>query len=215
MSLRIITFLLLVQTQISYANDCFNWFLQSGLAAKGKDCELKCSVTPVDMGTFSCTAECSELCSKTVSERILNYVPRLTDGDKIAITKMPYESYKVFKAKQKVDKLTVKIFKNPGRKDESDAFRHFVWSVLLAQDLGTTKAQIFLNAHEEDPTQSKKEKEMDLFNNEQGLTFFKAKADLDLELSQIEKEALTRLKQKKLKVLEPKLDKIPGGYYSK
>lgn len=175
------------------------------------------SITPVDMSTFSCPSECDKMCTKSVTEHFLNYAPRLTEGDKMVIAKMPYEAFKVFLAKETVDKITNKIFKNPGRKDESDAFRHFAWSFLLAQELGPKQAEIFLTAHEEDSTQSKQEKEMDLFNNKQGLEFYEEnkKMGKSLELNNIEKEALTRLKNKKLRVLTPRYeDNIPGGYYS-
>ncbi len=215
---KIVFFLInLIFIGSSQANDCLGWFLKSGLNSDTSDCELKCSVTPVDMGAFSCPAQCDSLCSKSITEQILTYVPRLTEGDKTVIAKMPYDAYRVFVNKEKVDKLTSQIFKSPGRKDESDAFRHFVWSVLLAQELGSDRARTFLDAHEVDSTQSRQEKEMDLFNNDQGLKFFadRKKAGKVPELNEIEKEALTRLRQKTLKVLTPRYKDIPGGYYSK
>ncbi len=212
-----IVLILLAYLNPVIASDCLSWFLKSGLASKPEDCQLRCSITPVDMETFSCPLECENLCSKSLTDHFLNYVPRLTEGDKVIITKMPYEAYKVFIAKEKVDKITSQIFKNPGREDESDAFRHFVWSFLLAQELGPDKALLFLNAHEEDSTQSSPEKDMDIFNNKQGLDFYKSikKSGQSLEIDKLEKEALARLKQKKLKVLKPRYsDNIPGGYYS-
>lgn len=133
-------------------------FLKSGLASKSKDCELKCTITPTNMDSFSCTDKCGELCSKSISEQILKYTPRLTEGDKIALSKMPYEAYKAFIAKEQTQKLTKNIFQNPKRGDESDAFRHFVWSCLLAESIGVKKAKTFLLAHEEDSTQSSSEK---------------------------------------------------------
>ncbi len=200
----------------AYANDCLDWFLKAGLAAKMDDCEIMCAVTPVDMGTFSCPSQCENLCSKSVTEQILSYVSRLTEGDKVVIAKMPLESIQVFEAKEVVDKLTSRIFKKEGKNDESDAFRHFVWSVLIAQKIGAEKAKTFLDAQEEDSTQSKQEKEMDLANNAYGLDFFKSrgKSGGALELDEIEKEALRRLEQKKLRVLSSTYPKIPGGYYS-
>lgn len=197
------------------ANDCLGWFLKSGLAPKAEDCELKCSITPVDMGTFSCTSQCESLCSKNVAEQILSYIPRLTEGDRLIISKMPYEAYKVFLAKERVDKLTNKIFKKSRSQDESDAFRHFVWSVLLAQELGVDKAKSFLIAHEQDSTQSKNEKDMDLYNNDQGISYFIKNKNKKIELIDIEREALDRLRKKKLKVIRPQFKKIPGGYYSR
>lgn len=70
---------------------------------------------------------------------------------------------------------------------------------------------------EEDSTQSKQEKEMDLFNNAQGIEFFikNKKLGEKIELKDVEKEALSRLRQRKLKIIDSKFKKIPGGYYSK
>lgn len=220
MSFRFPIFLIiLLFARLSTGNDCLGWFINSGLASKSSECELKCAVTPVDMDTFSCTNDCQQLCSKDLSEQILNYVPRLTEGDRIVIAKMPYQAYKVFLAKEKINKLAGNIFKKTQRKDESDAFRHFVWSCWLAEEIGLEKAKIFLMAHEQDSTQSKAEKEMDLYNNEQGLLYFKEykkkSKGRPLELDKIEGEALNRLRAKKLKILVSRFEKIPGGYYSK
>lgn len=66
------------------------------LAPKLTDCELKCAMSPVEMGTFICPSQCDDLSSKTMTEQILVYVSRLTDGDKIVTSKMPYEALKVF-----------------------------------------------------------------------------------------------------------------------
>ncbi|MCB0407153.1 MAG: hypothetical protein KDD34_03050 [Bdellovibrionales bacterium] len=169
------------------------------------------------MDSFSCSTQCEELCSKSTVEQILAYFPRLSEGDRLVISKMPKEAFKVFLAKEKAEDLTKKIFNKSGKDDESDAFRHFVWSALVTKELGEDKAKTFLKAHEEDSTQEKNQKEMDTQNNKQGLMFVmeKVKNRQEVEIDQIEKEALLRLRNKKLKVLMPKLKKIPGGYYSK
>lgn len=74
-----------------------------------------------------------------------------------------------------------------------------------------------MNAHEEDSIQSSVEKQMDASNNQSGLDFFlkSKKEKLSMELDAVEREALNRLRDKKLKVMEPKLKEIPRGYYSK
>ena len=208
---------LLLFSKISHSQECLGWFLSSGLAGKTSDCELKCIVTPVDMGSFLCPNSCEELCSKSAADHLLKYAPRLTEVDKTVVSKMPYEALKVFVEKERADNLTEKVFKSPSKNDESDAFRHFVWSVLVAKEIGEDKAKIFLNAHEEDSTQTSAEKQMDLANNSTGLEFFSKskKANVRLDLNEIEKEALNQLRDKKLKVLESKYKQIPGGYYSK
>lgn len=196
---------------------CLGWFLKSGVLPDDPGCSLKCSITPVDMATFECPSSCSDLCSKSIADHILVYSPRLTEGDKIVISRMPFEALSVFLIKQRVEHLSEKIFKNPGREDESDAFRHFVWSVLLAQELGVSKAKVFLDAHEQDKTQTDAERRMDLANNEAGIKYFEATSSdsVRIEIDRAEGEALRRLRQKALVVNRPKLKQIPGGYYSK
>ncbi len=51
------------------ANECLGWFLKSGLNPKTNDCELKCAVTPVDLGNFSCPSQCNDLCSKSLADQ--------------------------------------------------------------------------------------------------------------------------------------------------
>ena len=78
------------------------------------------------------------------------------------------------------------------------------------------KAKIFLTAHEQDPIQPQKEKEMDLFNNNKGLDYAQneIKKNKEIELDQTEKAALQALRDHQLKVLVPSKSKIPEGYYS-
>ncbi|MCB0390383.1 MAG: hypothetical protein KDD58_03780 [Bdellovibrionales bacterium] len=215
--MNFLTFLIFIAfSNLVFAEECLSWFIKSGLTPKTEECQEKCLITPVDMSSFSCPLDCEELCSKSTLEKMLKYAPRLTEGDKLLVANKPLEAFKVFQAKDKVDKLTKNIFGKMSREDESDAFRHFVWSVLLAKELGIKKAEIFLNAHEEDSTQSKAEKEMDLFNNKKGIDFFKKSIESNnpLELSDIEKEGLNKLRNKQLRVNKPRLKSIPGGYYS-
>lgn len=209
--------LLLFIAPSSKAEDCLSWFINSNLTPNTSDCELKCAMTPVDMGNFSCPNQCEDLCAKSIPEHVLAYVPRLTESEKTLIAKKPHEAYKVYIAKEKTDDLTEKIFKKSKTNDESDAFRHFVWSALLTQDLGPQIAQTFLNAHENDPSQKKTDKEMDIFNNQQGMDFIvqRQKEGKSIELADIEKEALERLRKKTLRVNKESLKKIPGGHYSK
>jgi hypothetical protein len=54
---------------------------------------------------------------------------------------------------------------------------------------------------------------MDQFNNKVGMDFLSEQSK-PVSFDRIEKEGLKLLRNKKLKVLKPKLDKIPDGYYS-
>ena len=182
-------------------------------------CELKCSAGLVDLDTFDCPDQCKELCAAVLPNKLIDsfkYVKGITQGDRAVIAKYPKDALKVYMAKEKVDKLTEKVFGKAGQNDESDAFRHFVWSALLTKELGEKKARIFLSAHEQDPGQPEQEKSMDLSNNEEGVQFAVQKKEKgqDWEIDSVEAEALERLRGKKLKVLTPSGKKVPGGYYS-
>jgi len=211
--------LVLLFTQPAFSESCLDWFKKSGAEVGSKNCELKCSTHITDMGTFDCPSQCEKLC-KVKSEATppdTKYLKGITEADKNAALKYPQDAVFVYEAKRKADRLTDQVFGKAGRNDESDAFRHFVWASLLTQKLGEEKARFFLEAHEQEPLQPKQEFEMDTANNNAGVDFVKGlkKDDPPLELDRIEKEALTRLNEKKLKVLKPSKKKLPDGYYSK
>ncbi len=42
--------------------DCLSWFKASGVKPADKDCEIKCVVLGVDMGTYQCPDACDKLC---------------------------------------------------------------------------------------------------------------------------------------------------------
>ncbi|MBI3316760.1 MAG: hypothetical protein HYZ85_01980 [Candidatus Omnitrophica bacterium] len=67
-----------------------------------------------------------------------------------------------------------------------DAFRHALWSALMAKSGGATKALEYSNAHEEDPLQPLAEREMDLHNNTVGISIVQENPNADLaELTSI------------------------------
>lgn len=210
-------FLILLSPPTSSASECVRWFLDSGLLPGQSDCEIKCSISPTDMGNFHCPERCANLCEQNLSDQVLEYAPRLNQGDKALISRFPIQALKIYRAKDKADDLTIKVFKTTGKNDESDAFRHFVWSALITQDLGEKDAKMFLNAHEIEPGQSSKEKEMDLKNNEYGVEYILSRKTIGkpIEIKDIEVEALLRLRSGQLVVIEKKFEKIPNGYYSK
>jgi hypothetical protein len=93
--------------------------------------------------------------------------------------------------------------------DESDAFRHFVWAGLLTKELGTERAKEFLDAHETNRLQGLAEKNMDVFNNQQGQQIAEQLISKNKwSLREIESEGLRALREKRLEVLNPQL-KIP------
>lgn len=209
-------FLFFAYSPWAVSSNCLHWFLENDLTLKGADCEKKCKITPVDMATFSCPDTCDSLCSKDALEHILTYMPRLTEGDKKVISKYPVDSLKVYLTQSRVNDLSKKIFNSNKSGDESDAFRHFVWSGLLLSELGRDKAVVFLEAHEQDSTQSTEDKAMDIENNKKGLLFSSSLKDQkkEINIKILEKEALKRLRNKNLTVDKYRFDEVPRGYYS-
>lgn len=211
---------LLIKSLPLFANPtCERWFIESGIKPNTVNCEIDCSSVIVDMGTFDCPNKCKDLCKSTVPSSVIDAmsnVKGLTEGDKSAISKYPQDALKVYMAKKKTDELTIKVFGHTGRNDESDAFRHFIWASLLVTSVGVEKANIFLTAHEQDPSQKVNEKEMDIFNNKKGIEFAVKQLEQkkSLELDVIEQAALQELKKGHLKVLKSSNKKIPEGYYS-
>ena len=182
---------------------CIKWFQKSKMDSPS--CEIDCTILPVDMGTFLCHDQCELLCTHN-TERRLVYYPGLTQAEQRLIKENPLEALIVFIQKNRAESSTTRNFPDQGINDESDAFRHFVWASLLTKELGLSRSKTYLNAHEEDPAQPQNEREMDLFNNELGMQFAEeALKTSDVTLEKIEKEGLTQLQNKKLKVLKPGL----------
>src|SRR6202043_3090235 len=102
---------------------------------------------------------------------LAKYVERkaLTQAEKNLISKHPVDALNAFRLKGDALDSTQRIFGKNGWNDESDAFRHFLWSGLMANSLGAERARQFLEAHEQAPDQPPEEFKMDTFNNEQGL----------------------------------------------
>ena len=76
---------------------------------------------------------------------------------------------RAYRQSWKAEKLCLTLYRRSETNDESDACRHFVWSILLQQELGSDFASQVLNAHEKSPGQPETEKAMDLANDRYGL----------------------------------------------
>ncbi len=46
------------------SQNCKDWFKNGKISIESKDCNLRCEVLRVDMGTFSCSSQCKSLCKK-------------------------------------------------------------------------------------------------------------------------------------------------------
>lgn len=208
----ILHFLILLTTSTTYAVDrtCEAWF-DRNIKKIQKDCEPSCAKFSVDMGTFSCPAQCDKLCFthkiKTSSRpgRVILY-PGLTPAERMLVNVFPQEASTVFIAKTRAEFASSRNFPVQGFNDESHAFRHYVWAGLLTKELGAEKAQVYLDAHEANPLQLSAERAMDLANNRGGILgaqkLIKRGA---FDLKQLERAALDDLKNDRLVILNPGL----------
>ena len=146
---------------------CVEWFKKEKIDIKSKNCESDCSVAMVDMATFHCTSQCSDLCMMTDGNGLSKYVfyPGLKSKEKILIDKYPKEALIVFVQKARAELSSSRNFPTQKLNDEGDGFRHYMWAGLLTKELGPEMAKMFLDAHEENPLQTKEEKSMDLAKN--------------------------------------------------
>lgn len=200
--------------QIAYSltpdADCVEWFRDSKIVSGSKNCALSCATLMTDMGTFICPDQCDELCRPTKPDSIPSkfiFYPGLTKAEKELIVQNPKMSHTVFQLKGLAEDSTSRNFPDQNLNDESDAFRHFVWSGLLTKELGRQKAKEYLDAHESNPLQSTRERKMDTFNNERGQS---AAENLIREnmwsLKALESKAIEELRNKILDVMIPGLN---------
>ena len=186
--------------------------LDGGVPPGSIGCELNCTIIGVDMGTFMCPNQCEKLCRVYLPDYVTNkltWAGNLTDSDKALIKKYPLDALKVYQSKKMAEESTKRLFKDNFRNDESDAFRHFVWSGLLTKKLGRERAQLFLDSHESSPNSPPQEVAMDMFNNSNGISMTEELIkNKKFSKENLEKEALDALDKGKLKVLH-KSGKLP------
>ncbi|PIT99833.1 MAG: hypothetical protein COT74_08590 [Bdellovibrionales bacterium CG10_big_fil_rev_8_21_14_0_10_45_34] len=189
--------------------DCVDWFRGSKLETGSKNCELNCATLMTDMGTFMCPNQCDELCKPKEKGSLLSklvFYPGLTQAEKELVVKNPKQAYSVYKLKGRAEDATNRNFPNQDLNDESDAFRHFVWAGLLTKELGRQKAKEYLDAHETNPLQSNREKQMDIFNNERGQSAAEALLKNNKwNEKTLEAKAIEELQNKNLDVISPGL----------
>jgi hypothetical protein len=189
--------------------DCVAWFNSAKIKTGTKDCELSCATLMVDMATFMCPDQCDELCNTKAGGPLLSkfiYYPGLTSIEKDLVAKSPKDAFTVYKQKNIAEKSTARNFPDQGLSDESDAFRHFLWAALLTKELGESRAKEFLDAHEADPDQPAIERQMDMYNNNQGQIATKSLMKANRwRQKNIEAKGLEELRSKRLQVLKPGL----------
>ena len=196
-------------------NSCESWFLKSGVKAGTKDCEIDCAMIPSDMGSFDCSAQCDEFCKTYVKPDAIAEIARyvetrtLTPSERSLIAKFPVEAVKAYLAKKSALESTRRIFGNSFRNDESDAYRHFMWSGLMREKIERERTFAFLNAHEAGTADPNAESQMDQTNNKKGIEAAeKLMSQGKFNQKSLEQEALNDLKNGELKVLSPS-GKVP------
>lgn len=132
----------------------------------------------------------------------------IQDSELDLIKKYPIDAVRAFLDAQEAVRKTNDIFKDFDslHNNEADAFRHFYWSSRLSSQLGIPQADKFLTAHEDDESQPKAEKEMDLFNNHVGEKFvrdFQESRGSTPTERDIAEKGIESLKKGELKVIDP------------
>ncbi len=205
-----------------WSKTCTEWFSDSGIDPSADNCEDSCATLDIDMGTFDCPSGCVDFCQAGFKEEVTstvlkklesdpNYHVRLTDLEKRLIALHPVEARKVMLAARRASIQTEKEFEVSGPRDESDAYRHFIGTGILAMEIGVDEAtgwldrnRVFkwLNAHEAMETHPE-DREMDYFNNQAGWTEAVRLQDQGkLTLENLDRAAKEALSEKRLKVLE-------------
>jgi hypothetical protein len=206
----IIMFVPLSQTHAKEPDrDCADWFNKGKIEIGSKGCELKCATLMTDMGTFMCPDQCDLFCQKKESPNLLGkfiYYPGLTPAEKKLVTNRPIDALTVYRQMRIAEESSFRNFPNQDLNDESDAFRHFVWSGLLTKEIGSDKAKEFLDAHEANSLQPDNEFKMDTFNNNKGQSAAEALIkENNWNLKNLESKGLDELRSQQLQVLKPGL----------
>lgn len=197
-------------TSKSYGSDkiCKEWFNQ--LVIK-EDCVSECTIAPVNLSNYLCHNSCESLCSES-STGIYYLLKKygLTEEEISVCEANKISCIQAYKLSWESEKICLKQFANSKTNDESDACRHFIWSILLAKNLGFEFAEKILTAHENNPKEPPDERAMDLSNNRFGLITFEKNKNLDWNTEQLLDFFNKSLKDNKLVVLKPS-KKVKGN----
>ena len=122
----------------------------------------------------------------------------LSESEKQLILKYPADALKMYETMSEAFKNTNELFKGASKHNTSaDAFRHYVWSGLSANTIGSDRAFDFLKAHEDYPANPSEEKNMDMMNNLKGIEYFKNYKGSNFE-SDLIRSGLEKVKNKEL-----------------
>ena len=201
----LIIFLNIFSSSNAYATSavCEDWF--NSIKIK-KDCVSECVVAPINMSNYLCHGECDKLCDQLNNTDVYYLLKKygLTEEEIHLCESNKLACIKAYQLSWDATNLCLKIFSNSRTNDESDACRHFSWSILLAKNLGLEFAEKILNAHENNPKEPAEERAVDLSNNRLGLISFQKS---DKNKSWTDEEIInlfnTDLRENKFVILKP------------
>ena len=91
-----------------------------------------------------------------------------TANDLINCLVNPIECVKVYKCKSEAGNAAKKKYGFDANNTEQNAYKHCYWTCCMTKIIGPEEAERFAWAHEAYPTNTKCEKDMDQWNNDQG-----------------------------------------------
>lgn len=120
---------------------------------------------------------------KDKSNQNIKNVTGISAEEALFILKYPLDGLKIYQSGQTAIEKTWIHFKSSKdfEDDKADAFRHFLWAGLVSHEIGSNKAKIFLDAHENFPKNKAESRSMDLYNNDQGIEYSKNYGGNDFE----------------------------------
>lgn len=196
-------------------NACEKWF--SNLNIKDESlCESKCRTSRIDMSSFDCTDKCDKLCRKLKAKKSpetlygLESMYALTDDEITFCKQNKINCVKAYKESWNAEKICLSIYSSSNTNDESDACRHYVWSILLSREIGKKDAETVLSAHENNPREDQEQKNMDSKNNKIGLESYQKNKDKFISDEAIKQSFIDELKKDKFIILKPKYSDTGG-----
>lgn len=189
---------------------CQNWFDKLDLQnLDPRECVRHCSTAQTSLATFDCAIFCDQLCKRKVTQKDLPYdapdpIPNLCPDEVSLLGDSPKMLPQIQQARKRAIQITKEQFGSSRRlDDESDAFRHFLWTSFLASRTSTGFAKAFTDAHES-CTLSNVSQEMDYMNNAKALEWFEHESKIGpVGEKAIVKKALDLLRKGDLVVINP------------
>ena len=93
---------------------------------------------------------------------------RLNEEERKYVLMNPVRSFVIKECQDDAERETERRFGYNGRNDETDAFRHCMWSGLISKRISHSEAMKFTTMHEMQDGNDFAEKSMDLHNNKVG-----------------------------------------------